>query len=161
MMVTKILSNDELMEGTGLSREELSEVFKREGKIRIRIEETLYNFYPVVGEVRAGKPLYIDGKIYEWRGVPDTRGDFWFRVKGDSMIGSGIFPGDYLLVDRKLDPKSGDIVVASVDGELTVKRYRIVDGRAYLIPENRKYEWIKMDKNTVIVGVVVHLSRDM
>jgi len=36
-----------------------------------------------------------------------------------------------------------------------------VNGRAYLIPENRKYEWIKMDKNTVIVGVVVHLSRDM
>lgn len=161
MMTTKVLANDELMKGIGLCEEELKEVFRREGKVKVRIGETVYSFYPVVGEVRAGKPLYIDGKIYEWRGVPETRGDFWFRVKGDSMVGSGIFPGDFLLVDRKLDPRSGDIVVASINGELTVKRYRIVDGKAYLIPENRKYEWIKMDKNTVIIGVVVHLSRDM
>ena len=65
---------------------------------------------------------------------------FYVRVSGDSMTGAGINPNDILVVDRFIKHKSGNIVIASMNGELCVKRLRIKDGRAWLYPENPAYD---------------------
>ena len=64
---------------------------------------------------------------------------FYVRVSGDSMTGAGINTGDILVVDRSIKHRSGHIVIASINGELCVKRLRIKDGCAWLYPENPAY----------------------
>jgi len=61
---------------------------------------------------------------------------FFVRVKGDSMHGAGIYAGELLIVDRALKAADGRIVIAGIDGELTVKRLRLNGGKASLHPEN-------------------------
>lgn len=86
---------------------------------------------------------------------------FFVKVRGDSMTGAGIHDGDLLVIDRALEPKSGSIVVAVIDGELTVKRLKIGDGRVWLMPENPAYPPLEilegMELN--IWGVVAHSVR--
>ncbi|MCQ2380382.1 MAG: translesion error-prone DNA polymerase V autoproteolytic subunit [Victivallaceae bacterium] len=65
---------------------------------------------------------------------------YFVRCEGDSMIGAGIRPGDILVVDRSLDPFDGAVVVACVDGEFTVKRFRNGDGAVRLEPANPAYK---------------------
>ena len=65
---------------------------------------------------------------------------FYVRVSGDSMTGAGINTGDILVVDRSIKHRSGHIVIASIYGELCVKRLRIEDGSAWLYPENPAYD---------------------
>ena len=67
---------------------------------------------------------------------------FFMRVAGDSMIGAGIFDGDLLVVDRSIEAKPGDIVVAVVDGEFTIKRFRRNGSTIELVLENTKYRKI-------------------
>lgn len=67
---------------------------------------------------------------------------YFVRVEGDSMVGKGIYDGDLLVVDRSLDPKDGDVVIANVDGEFTVKTLRKKGGRIGLQPANDKYPTI-------------------
>ena len=64
---------------------------------------------------------------------------FFARVKGDSMIDAGYMPGDLLVVDRSLEPRSGRTVIAAVGGELTVKRLARRGGRTLLVPANPSY----------------------
>ena len=64
---------------------------------------------------------------------------FFMRVAGDSMIGAGIFDGDLLVVDRSIEAMSGDIVVAVVNGEFTIKRFRRNGSTIELVPENTKH----------------------
>lgn len=64
---------------------------------------------------------------------------FFMRVKGDSMTGCGIFSGDLLIVDRSLDPVDGAVVIAVLDGEFTVKRFRRSKGQILLAAENPDY----------------------
>lgn len=68
---------------------------------------------------------------------------YFLRVKGDSMVGAGIHPGDLIIVDRSVDPQDGHVVVAEVNGELTVKRLRWVSGLPELHPENPVYPVIR------------------
>lgn len=86
---------------------------------------------------------------------------FFVRVRGDSMIGAGIHHGDLLVVDRALEAKSGAIVVAVVDGELTVKRLRIADERVWLVAENPAYPPLEVRDGQAlhIWGVVAHAVR--
>jgi len=64
---------------------------------------------------------------------------FLVRVVGDSMINAGIRADDILIVDRSIEPRSGQIVVAAINGELTVKRYHKTDEGVFLLPENESY----------------------
>ena len=64
---------------------------------------------------------------------------FFAKASGDSMTGAGIFDGDLLIVDRSITATDGKIVIAVVNGELTVKRFKIVGRTAQLHPENPKY----------------------
>lgn len=82
------------------------------------------------------------------------------RVRGDSMTGAGIFDGDILVVDRSLSPASGQIVIAELDGELTVKTLELSGGRVRLLPANPAYRPIDVGELQrfevwgVVTGVV-------
>lgn len=84
---------------------------------------------------------------------------FFLRVQGDSMINAGIHDGDMLIVDRAIEPVSGKIVIAALDGELTVKRLSARGGKVRLLPENPDYPVIEIgaDQDLVIWGVVIHV----
>lgn len=87
---------------------------------------------------------------------------YFLRVAGESMVGAGIHDGDLLVVDRALAPASGAVVVASVDGELTVKRYVVRAGRAVLLAANPDYPPIELrdEQEMIVWGVVTHSLHD-
>ena len=72
---------------------------------------------------------------------------FFVRVEGESMSGAGIISGDMLVVDRSITPKSGDIVVAILEGEFTVKRWLKRNSSWFLIPENNSFNEIEISSN--------------
>ncbi|MCX7879442.1 MAG: translesion error-prone DNA polymerase V autoproteolytic subunit [Ignavibacteria bacterium] len=84
---------------------------------------------------------------------------FFVRVKGNSMIGAGICDGDILIVDRAIEPKSGDIAVCVIDGEFTVKRLQIENDELYLAPENGSFDLIKVSEfqDFKVWGVVTYV----
>lgn len=83
---------------------------------------------------------------------------FFVRVEGDSMTGAGIFPEDVLIVDRALNAADGNIIVAVLNGELTVKRLRITSQYWSLLPENPMYPEIVLteDVEFSVWGVVTY-----
>lgn len=91
--------------------------------------------------------------------APHPEATFFIRVKGDSMIGAGIHHGDLLIVDRSLESASGRVVVAALNGELTVKRLRRGSNRIMLKSENPAYPDILVtdDDELQIWGVVAHV----
>ncbi|MBA4118909.1 MAG: hypothetical protein C0514_08465 [Candidatus Puniceispirillum sp.] len=86
---------------------------------------------------------------------------FYLRVEGDSMCEAGILSGDIVVVDRSLTPQDGDIVIAVLDGELTIKRMGKKDGFVALFPENKAYDPILVlpDQALEIWGVVTGCVR--
>lgn len=114
---------------------------------------------PVAMEhVPAGWPSpaqdYFEGDIdlneFLIRNKPAT---FVVRVTGDSMVEAGISDGDELIVDRSLDPVDGNVVIAIVEGELTVKQLRLVGGKPELHPANPAYPILR-PRELLIWGVV-------
>ena len=99
--------------------------------------------------VAAGFPSpaqdYFDGRIdLNAHLIKDITSTFVVRVTGDSMEGAGISDGDELIVNRALEPRDGSVVIAVLDGELTVKRLRITRGGVVLQAENPKYPDIRV-----------------
>ena len=88
---------------------------------------------------------------------------YFVRASGDSMIGAGIFNGDLLIVDRSLEASSGKVVIAEVDGQLTVKRLLKLNDGFSLKSENSSYPPIELQEgNEVVVwGVVTHVIHDL
>ena len=86
---------------------------------------------------------------------------FCVRAQGDSMINAGIFPGSILIVDRSLEAHQNSIIVAVLDGDFTVKRYRKLADRIILVAENPKYRPIEIrpEQDFEVWGVVVHAIR--
>src|SRR3990172_4159895 len=95
---------------------------------------------PVVGQVTAGLPILAQQNIEDYFPLPleFVRSDecFILKVRGDSMVGAGIFDGDMLVVRKQQTAKDRDIVVARMEDEATVKRFFREDGRIRLQPEN-------------------------
>jgi repressor LexA len=119
---------------------------------------------PLLGYVPAGGPVLTEEYVDSWYDVgqdiaKNEEGKFLLKVTGESMIDAGIFEGDIVLVDSKKVPTAGDIVVALVDNQNTVKRYMYEDGRVYLKAENPAYENIYPEHELVIQGVVTTLLR--
>jgi SOS regulatory protein LexA len=83
------------------------------------------------------------------------------RVKGDSMIDAGIYEGDLVVVEKRPAAKKGDIVVAIVDNQFTLKRLDLDDGRFVLKPENKAYPVIRPEGTLEIFGVMVGLVRKL
>jgi repressor LexA len=123
---------------------------------------------PVVGRVAAGSPVTAVENLegYVSFSGPRSRSDLFFlKVRGDSMIGAHIAPGDLVLVRPQQAAENGDIVVALIDNEATVKRYKKDAGSVTLFPENNAMEPIVFVGEAAafltIVGKVVGVVRDL
>jgi len=121
---------------------------------------------PVVGAVPAGAPITaienIEGELAVDTSFLPGGETFTLKVKGDSMKDAGIFDGDYVLVNRQNTANKGEIVVAIIGEEATVKRYFTEGNRIRLQPENESFEPIWVDKHSPefsIAGKVVGLMR--
>ncbi|MHA5218909.1 transcriptional repressor LexA [Dysosmobacter sp. Phy] len=97
---------------------------------------------PIVGNVAAGSPILAQECIEDYLTF-DTGGRsgefFALRVRGESMLGAGILPGDLVVVRRQETANNGEIVVAMIEDEATVKRLSRKNGRTWLMPENDAY----------------------
>ncbi|MBV9102355.1 MAG: transcriptional repressor LexA [Candidatus Eremiobacteraeota bacterium] len=126
--------------------------------------EPQYGVIPIVGKVAAGVPITaaenIEGEFVvpaQLARHPDT---FVLRVQGDSMIDAAIVDGDLIVVSPQPNAENGEIVVAMLDGEATVKRFYLEAGRVRLQPENRRMEPIYTD-DVMIVGRVQAVIRTL
>lgn len=122
---------------------------------------------PLVGRVAAGSPIMSEGNIEANYSVDPSlfkpRADFLLRVVGLSMRDAGIVDGDLLAVHRTQHAEDGQIVVARLDDEITVKRLKHRRGRLLLLPENPDFEPIEVDARRVdsfaIEGLYVGIIR--
>ena len=121
---------------------------------------------PLVGHVAAGSPILAQEHIERHHPInPELfspRADYLLRVRGLSMRDAGILDGDLLAVHRCSDVRNGQIVVARIDDEVTVKRYRRSGRVVELIPENTDFEVIRVDLASTpleIEGLAVGLIR--
>ncbi len=112
--------------------------------------------------VQAGFPSPADDYIERYLDLNEEfikhpAATFILRATGESMLDAGIFPGDMLLVDRSIEPVDGKIVIAALDGELTVKRLSKQKGVVQLLPANPKFQPIDITEeiDLVIWGVVI------
>jgi repressor LexA len=117
---------------------------------------------PVVGQVAAGQPVLADENIEEYVPVPEIaggeQGEFLLRVKGDSMKNAGIFEGDHVVVRRQKSARNGEIVVALVGEDATVKRFFKENDHVRLQPENEEMEPIRT-RDLEVLGRVVGVCR--
>jgi SOS regulatory protein LexA len=120
--------------------------------------------YRVLGLVEAGFPSPAEEELRDTLSLdeflvnnPDA--SFLLKVSGDSMTGAGILPGDLVIVDRGMTAKSGDIVIAEVDGEWTMKFLKKSGDAVYLMPANPRYKPIRPQRELTITGVVTAVVR--
>lgn len=119
---------------------------------------------PLVGRVAAGVPITASENIEDELALPASlvrnSGSFMLRVKGDSMVDIAIVDGDLILVSPQKVANNGDVVVAMIDGEATVKSFYKEDNRVRLQPQNKYMEPIYTD-NVDIVGKVSAIIRKL
>ena len=117
---------------------------------------------PVVGSVAAGAPILAEQHIEDYLTF-DTGGlsgeHFALKVRGESMLGVGIYPDDLVVIHRQSQARNGEIVVALFEDEATVKTLRRRDGHTWLMPENPDYEPIDGDGCTILGKVVAVVRR--
>ncbi|GIX35055.1 MAG: LexA repressor [Lysobacteraceae bacterium] len=120
---------------------------------------------PLLGRVAAGVPIGADPELREVLTLDPRlfrpRPDYLLRVVGDSMIEEGILDGDWVAVKRVEEARDGQVVVARVDGELTIKRLRRERGRILLLPRNPAYAPIEVapGQDFAVEGVYCGLIR--
>jgi repressor LexA len=120
----------------------------------------------LVGSVAAGSPILavenVQGRVPMAASMFDPKADYLLRVRGNSMTDIGILDGDLLAVHKTADARSGQVVVARLDDEVTVKRlHRHRGGRVELLPENKDYEPIAVEgREFAIEGIAVGLIRN-
>jgi SOS regulatory protein LexA len=118
----------------------------------------------VLGTVEAGFPSPAEEELIDTLSLDDLliqnrEATFLLKVSGDSMSGAGILPGDMVIVDKGQTPKSGDIVIAEVDGQWTMKYLRKRGDNVTLLPANPKYKPVKPKSELKIEGVVTAVVR--
>ena len=117
---------------------------------------------PLVGNVAAGAPILAEENIEEYVDVPDViggeDGDYILRVRGESMKNAGIIEGDYVVVHPSETADDGEIVVALIGDEATVKRFFREDDHVRLQPENETMEPIR-SREVAVLGRIVGVLR--
>ena len=119
-----------------------------------------YARVPVIGRVTAGNPIlaFEDVTGYICYNTEENGEFFALNVTGNSMINAGILDGDVVIVRKQATAQNGEIVIAMIDGEATVKRLKLDNGQIWLMPENPDYAPID-GTNCSILGRVCSLSR--
>lgn len=129
------------------------------GRKRTVVTSQRGGYIPIVGVVTAGLPILAvenqEGTMV-WDGDPDC---FALRVRGDSMIGAGILDGDKVVIRPQQTAQDGQIVVARIGDEATVKRLQRQNGEVWLMPENDNYEPID-GREAEIIGLVRAVVRE-
>ncbi len=138
---------------------------KRDGKARsIKVANLMPGRFPVVGAVHAGTPTLANEEIEGFVPLPvDPHSHpkaFLLRVKGDSMTNAHIKDGDLVVVDPEQSVEIGDVYIALIGEEATVKRLAKIGKKIYLVPENPVYQPIPLTKETRIIGKVIGLWRE-
>ena len=121
-------------------------------------------YVPLLGTVSCGIPKFAEENIEEYVCLPESlfgRGEFFLlRARGDSMTGAGIEDGDLVLIRQQSTAEYNQIVVALVEDEATLKRFRPKEDHICLHPENNRYEDIIVD-SCLIQGVAVKVIKDL
>ena len=132
---------------------------ERDKKRSITVPDAVNHRIPIVGVVTAGHPILAVENIEGYLPADgDPKGRYALRVRGDSMIGAGIFDGDLVVIRPQQDAVNGQIVVALLGDEATVKRFHRGSDGVWLLPENPAYEPIDA-REARILGRVVSLVR--
>jgi SOS regulatory protein LexA len=118
----------------------------------------------ILGTVEAGFPSPAEEELVDTLSlnellIQNPEATFLLKVSGDSMSGAGILPGDMVIVDKGQNPKSGDIVIAEVDGAWTMKYLRKRGENVTLMPANPNYKPIRPKSELRIAGVVTAVVR--
>ena len=134
----------------------------------IRVAAVVSTGIPILGAVSAGLPdftaqtdigrLEVDPSIF---GIAPSARAFALKVRGDSMIGRHLAPGDIVILDRDIRPKHNDIVAALIDRETTLKTLIIVGGHAFLRAENPSYPDLLPAEELIIQGVAKGVIRNI
>ncbi|ABI70123.1 transcriptional repressor LexA [Shewanella frigidimarina] len=135
--------------------------------IRLPQEEQVETGLPLIGQVAAGEPILAQEHVEQYYQVDPNMfkpaADFLLRVRGDSMKNIGILEGDLLAVHKMQQARNGQVVVARVDDDVTVKRFEQKGNVIYLHAENEDYNPIKVDlscQSLTIEGLAVGVIRN-
>ena len=140
-----------------------ADILKKDGTGRL-IPNRLSRSLPVLGSVQAGYPATADTQYFNNLSLEDyvvrnPLKSFILQVQGDSMIDAGIQPGDYVIIEECNNPNNGDIVVAQLDGDFTLKYFKKKLDGISLIPANKNYPVFYPKESLRIVGKVVSVIR--
>ena len=121
------------------------------------------SYVPLIGRIAAGGPILAEESVEDIFPLPRQlvgEGElFLLKVVGDSMVEAAICDGDWVTVRRQPVAENGDVVAAMLEGEATVKRFKVEDGHAWLMPHNAAYQPIPGDAATILGKVVAVLRR--
>ncbi len=136
---------------------------KQDKKGRL-IPKNLFTNLKVLGQIKAGFPSLAEEELIDTMSLDDFliknhEATYMLKVDGDSMKEAGILPGDMVLVDRSLSPVDGDIVVASVDGNWTLKYLKKKGKKIYLKSANKRYPDIYASEEIEVAAVVKAIIR--
>ncbi len=128
------------------------------------LESKIQNQLPLLGVVSAGSPVEVFDNI-EYIDAPEVycnKDNFMLKVDGDSMIDDGILNGDLIIAKKVQIAQAGDTVIASIDGEATLKRFYIGSNGVELHPRNNKYDIIHVNESDefIIQGKLVAVIRE-
>ncbi|MEI8176809.1 MAG: transcriptional repressor LexA [Candidatus Omnitrophota bacterium] len=133
-----------------IDKDERGRILPRSLLRPVRVAGTIAAGFPSPAEEELSETMSLDEYL-----IPNPQATYLLKVDGDSMIDAGIHPGDLVLVQRGRTPRTGDIVVAQIDNEWTLKYLEKKDGRVFLRAANKRYPDIIPADELVITGVVV------
>lgn len=126
----------------------------------------IFEEIPILGLVEAGLPTEVDVDELDRISLDDFLIDskeksYLLEVKGDSMIDAHIDEGDYVLAERENEPKEGDVVIAEIDGNWTMKYFRMKNGKPYLEAANKRYKPIYPTQSFKVAAIVKAVIRKL
>jgi len=143
-----------LQQNNVLSKDEKGRLIPGSIALPLRVLGTVEAGFPSPAEEELADTLSLDDLL-----IQNPSATFMLKISGDSMSGAGILPGDMVIIDKGQEPKSGDIVIAEVDGEWTMKYLRKRGESVTLVPANPLYNPIRPKKELKIAGVVTAVVR--
>ena len=143
------------LEGIGvISKDKKGRLIPGSIKASVKVLGTVEAGFPSPAEEELADTLSLDDLL-----IQNREATFLLKVSGDSMSGAGILPGDMVIVDKGQTPKSGDIVIAEVDGAWTMKYLKKRGENVTLLPANPNYKPIRPKNELKIAGVVTAVVR--
>lgn len=145
---------DKLLEAGVVEKDEAGKLLPGRAFREVKILGTVEAGFPTAAEEELADTMSLDEFL-----IKNREKTFMLKVKGDSMIEAGIMPGDMVLVERSKEARLGDIVIAEVDREWTMKYLQKKNGKAILLPGNPKYPPIIPKEDLHIAAVVKAVIR--